>query len=52
VILRASDYMLNFNAESCMLRSFIKHISVINAELAKRAGEIVSVGEMRNIQKL
>jgi len=44
--------MLNFNAESCMLRSFIKHIRVINAELAKRAGEIASVGEMRNIQKL
>jgi hypothetical protein len=42
--------MLNFNAESCMLRSFIKHIRVINAELAKRTGEIASVGEIKNIQ--
>jgi len=41
--------MLNFNAESYMLRNFIKHITVINAELAKRTGKVASVGEMRNI---
>jgi hypothetical protein len=45
--------MLNFNAESFMLRSFIEHnTKVINAELAKRTGDTASVGEMRNIQKL
>ena len=35
-----------------MLRSFIIHITVMIAELAKRTGKIASVGEMRNIQKL
>jgi len=45
--------MLHFIATgSCMLRSFIKHIMVINSELAKRTRKIASVGEMRNIQKL
>jgi len=44
--------MRNFNAGSYMLRSFIKHITVINAKLAKRTGKIASVGDMRNIRTL
>jgi hypothetical protein len=45
--------MINFNAESYMLSSVIKHITVINAELAKRTGKIACVGEMRSApQKL